>query len=131
MTFHHFGLIVSVTFALIAVLISFFLIWRHATHYLKPWEQRQCVPTPIPTDNLSPLSDTADSHIIFSALSEYFSWSLSTPLYPSYPISSTAMRYISKSFGTVMKLLLSQVSLHYSAITQRQIYTVRKIIFGH
>lgn len=47
MTFHHFGLIVSATFALIAVLISFFLIWRHATHYLKPWEQRQWVPTQV------------------------------------------------------------------------------------
>lgn len=52
MTFHHFGLIVSLTFALIAVLLSFFLIWRHATHYLKPWEQRQCVPTPTPTNYL-------------------------------------------------------------------------------
>lgn len=46
MTFHHFGLIVSAIFALIAVLTSFFLIWRHATHYLKPWEQRQWVLPP-------------------------------------------------------------------------------------
>lgn len=41
MTFHHFGLILSALFGLIAVLISWYLIWRHATHYLKPWEQRQ------------------------------------------------------------------------------------------
>lgn len=80
---------------------------------------------------LSPPPAPADSDIISPALSEYSSWSLSTPLYPFYPISSTDMRYISKSFGTVMKLLLSPVSLHYSAITQRRIYTVRKTIFGH
>lgn len=41
MTFHRFGLILSALFGLIAVLVSTYLIWRHATHYLKPWEQRQ------------------------------------------------------------------------------------------
>lgn len=41
MEFHHFGLILSALFGLIAVLTSWYLIWRHCTHYLKPWEQRQ------------------------------------------------------------------------------------------
>lgn len=41
--FHHFGLILSALFGLISVLMSFYLIWRHCTHYLKPWEQRQWV----------------------------------------------------------------------------------------
>lgn len=40
-TFHRFGLIISAIFALIAVVMSGYLISRHCTHYLKPWEQRQ------------------------------------------------------------------------------------------
>ena len=41
MEFHHFGLILSALFGLIAVLMSCYLILMHCTHYLKPWEQRQ------------------------------------------------------------------------------------------
>ena len=41
LTFHRFGLIISAVFALIAVVVSGYLIFRHCTHYLKPWEQRQ------------------------------------------------------------------------------------------
>lgn len=40
-TFHRFGLIISAVFALIAVVMSGYLIFRHCTHYMKPWEQRQ------------------------------------------------------------------------------------------
>ena len=43
LTFHHLGLIISAAFGALAVAISFFLILRHATHYLKPYEQKQCV----------------------------------------------------------------------------------------
>ena len=43
MQFHHFGEILSAIFALIAVLMSWYLIWRHCTHYLKPWEQRHII----------------------------------------------------------------------------------------
>lgn len=43
MTFHHFGLILSALFGLIAVLVSSYLIWMHTTHYLKPWEQRHII----------------------------------------------------------------------------------------
>ena len=43
LTFHHFGLILSAIFGLIAVVMSFYLMYRHATHYLKPAEQRQYV----------------------------------------------------------------------------------------
>lgn len=43
LTFHHLGLIISATFGALAVAIAFFLILRHATHYLKPYEQKQCV----------------------------------------------------------------------------------------
>lgn len=39
-TFHHFGLILSAVFGLIACVIAFVLIVLHATHYSKPWEQR-------------------------------------------------------------------------------------------
>lgn len=42
-TFHHFGLILSALFGLIAVTMSCFLMYMHATHYLKPWEQKQYV----------------------------------------------------------------------------------------
>lgn len=41
--FHRLGLILSALFGLISIVFSFYLIWRHATHYLKPWEQRQYV----------------------------------------------------------------------------------------
>ncbi|KAL6718843.1 hypothetical protein ACLMJK_003077 [Lecanora helva] len=43
MEFHHFGLILSALFGLIAVLMSWYLIWRHCTHYLKPWQQRHII----------------------------------------------------------------------------------------
>ncbi|KAG8525801.1 uncharacterized protein KY384_000561 [Bacidia gigantensis] len=42
--FHHVGLILSALFGSIAILFSWYLVWRHCTHYLKPWEQKQCVP---------------------------------------------------------------------------------------
>ncbi|KAI9832797.1 MAG: hypothetical protein M1819_004017 [Sarea resinae] len=42
-TFHHFGLILSAVFALISVIVSFLLIFRHATHYLRPDEQRHII----------------------------------------------------------------------------------------
>ncbi len=43
MQFHHIGLIISAIFGLIAVFVSWYLIWRHCTHYLKPWEQRHII----------------------------------------------------------------------------------------
>lgn len=42
--FHHLGLLISASFGLIAVVIAFWLIFSHATHYLKPWEQKQYGP---------------------------------------------------------------------------------------
>jgi predicted membrane chloride channel (bestrophin family) len=39
--FHHVGLVISAVFALISVIVAFFLIFKHATHYSKPWEQKQ------------------------------------------------------------------------------------------
>ena len=41
MTFHTIGLIVAAACAFIAILLSFYLIWMHALHYTKPYEQRQ------------------------------------------------------------------------------------------
>ncbi|KAF2875311.1 organic solute transporter Ostalpha-domain-containing protein [Massariosphaeria phaeospora] len=43
LTFHHFGLILSATFGALAVAIAFFLVLRHATHYLKPYEQKHII----------------------------------------------------------------------------------------
>lgn len=43
LTFHHFGLILSAVFGLISVVVAFFLIFKHATHYLKPWEQKHII----------------------------------------------------------------------------------------
>lgn len=42
-TFHHFGLALTAIFALIATLIAVFLIFQHATHYSKPWEQKHII----------------------------------------------------------------------------------------
>ncbi|KAL1301494.1 hypothetical protein AAFC00_005738 [Neodothiora populina] len=41
--FHHVGLIISALFALISVIIAFFLMQKHATHYSKPNEQRHII----------------------------------------------------------------------------------------
>lgn len=43
LTFHHLGLIISATFGAISLLVAFFLIWRHASHYLKPYEQKYII----------------------------------------------------------------------------------------
>jgi hypothetical protein len=42
-TFHGFGIGLSAIFGLISVLISFYLIFRHATHYLVPNQQRYII----------------------------------------------------------------------------------------
>jgi len=42
-TFHRLGLFISGSFGLGAVCVASFLLLGHATHYSKPWEQRQYV----------------------------------------------------------------------------------------
>ncbi|KAK5137860.1 hypothetical protein LTR08_006629 [Meristemomyces frigidus] len=42
-TFHHFGLFLSAVFGLISVVITLWLTFQHATHYLRPWEQRHII----------------------------------------------------------------------------------------
>ncbi|OAL30040.1 hypothetical protein AYO20_08944 [Fonsecaea nubica] len=42
-TFHTIGLWVAAIFTMIALAVSFFLILMHATHYLKPWEQKHTI----------------------------------------------------------------------------------------
>jgi Organic solute transporter Ostalpha len=42
-TFHDIGLWISAVFAVVAILVSFLLIYLHATHYLKPWEQKHII----------------------------------------------------------------------------------------
>ncbi|KAI9706857.1 MAG: hypothetical protein M1820_004636 [Bogoriella megaspora] len=41
--FHDFGLVFCAVFGGISVLIGFYLIAMHATHYLRPWEQRHII----------------------------------------------------------------------------------------
>lgn len=41
LNFHQLGIIVSAGTALIAILLSFYLIFMHAINYTKPYEQRQ------------------------------------------------------------------------------------------
>lgn len=121
MTFHHFGLILSALFGLIAVLVSCYLIWRHATHYLKPWEQRQLSLISLPTSNPSDF-DLASS--VFS------SWFPFTPPFRSCLTSSTTMLYISRSSETATKRSPSRVSLPCYAIISPLISTTRRISFG-
>ncbi|KAI7205792.1 DUF300-domain-containing protein [Hortaea werneckii] len=42
-TFHHFGLFLALVFAALALLTASFLIFMHATHYSRPWEQRHII----------------------------------------------------------------------------------------
>ncbi|EME45821.1 hypothetical protein DOTSEDRAFT_71499 [Dothistroma septosporum NZE10] len=42
-TFHHFGLFLAAIFGLISVIISLWLIYMHATHYLRPSEQKNII----------------------------------------------------------------------------------------
>lgn len=41
LTFHQLGIIVSGVCSIIAITLSLYLIWMHATNYTKPYEQRQ------------------------------------------------------------------------------------------
>lgn len=43
LTFHQLALIIAGASALIAILTSFYLIWRHATNYTKPREQKHII----------------------------------------------------------------------------------------
>ncbi|KAF2751462.1 DUF300-domain-containing protein [Sporormia fimetaria CBS 119925] len=43
LTVHNIGVVVCGTFATIALSLSFYLIWRHATHYLRPYEQKHII----------------------------------------------------------------------------------------
>ncbi|OWP02502.1 hypothetical protein B2J93_2710 [Marssonina coronariae] len=47
LTFHTLGLILAAGCAAIAILLSFYLIFMHATNYTKPHEQRQYGPAPL------------------------------------------------------------------------------------
>jgi ABC-type sugar transport system permease subunit len=42
-TFHLLGLWLSIVFALIALVVSFVLIYLHASHYSRPYEQRHII----------------------------------------------------------------------------------------
>ncbi|KAG9230642.1 organic solute transporter Ostalpha-domain-containing protein [Amylocarpus encephaloides] len=42
-TFHSLGLVIAPSFTLIAILISFYLIFMHAINYTKPYEQRHII----------------------------------------------------------------------------------------
>ncbi|KAG9244416.1 organic solute transporter Ostalpha-domain-containing protein [Calycina marina] len=42
-TFHDLGIVISAGCTLIAILLSFFLIFMHAIHYTKPYEQRHII----------------------------------------------------------------------------------------
>jgi hypothetical protein len=41
LTFHQLALIIAGGSAIVAILLSFYLIWMHALHYTKPREQKQ------------------------------------------------------------------------------------------
>ena len=58
-TFHSLGLVIAPACSLIAILVSFYLIFMHATHYTKPYEQRQYVA--LPKSNIFPLIFAASS----------------------------------------------------------------------
>ena len=118
--FHHVGLVISALFGLLSILFSWYLIWRHATHYLKPWEQKQYVPS-----SLNSKFQAAKN--MCAASSESSSWSLSIPRSPSYPTSSTATLFTLKSSATATRLSRSPASSPCSVITLRQICTARKI----
>lgn len=41
--FHHLGLILSAFFGLVSIVVALFLVFQHATHYLKPFEQKHII----------------------------------------------------------------------------------------
>lgn len=43
LTFHDLGIVISAATALIAILLSLYLMWMHAMHYTKPYEQRHII----------------------------------------------------------------------------------------
>lgn len=52
LTFHNFAILIAAACSFIAILVSFYLIWMHALHYTKPYEQRQQVPPDISPHHL-------------------------------------------------------------------------------
>ncbi|KAK0287904.1 hypothetical protein LTS00_009749 [Friedmanniomyces endolithicus] len=42
-TFHHLGLFLAAVFGLISIILALFLVFQHATHYLRPWEQKHII----------------------------------------------------------------------------------------
>lgn len=59
LTFHNLGLIIAAACTLIAILLSFYLMWMHALHYTNPSQQRQYVPS---FRTLFSLSDRSQHH---------------------------------------------------------------------
>ncbi|KAK5128024.1 hypothetical protein LTR85_005141 [Meristemomyces frigidus] len=43
LTFHHLGLFLAAVFGLISIFLALYLVFRHATHYLRPWEQKHII----------------------------------------------------------------------------------------
>lgn len=43
LTFHQLGLVIAAACALIAILLSLYLMWMHALHYTRPYEQRHII----------------------------------------------------------------------------------------
>jgi len=42
-TFHDLSIVLAAVFGLISVMVALFLVFEHATHYLRPWEQRHII----------------------------------------------------------------------------------------
>jgi hypothetical protein len=42
-TFHHFGLLLTASFAAVATTIALTLMFLHATHYSQPWQQKHII----------------------------------------------------------------------------------------
>ena len=121
MTFHKIALIISALFATIATSVSGWLIFMHATHYSKPYIQRQYVRV-----SSSPATDSAADELHVPVSSESFSWSRSTRWSLSSPFVTTDMLSISRSSWAHTKLSPSPASSHYSAITSHRRYTSRR-----
>lgn len=119
LTFHELGIVVSAATALIAILLSLYLMWMHAVHYTKPYEQRQYV--------LSCKHHACTNFDVASYAS--FSWFQFTRWRPSLVFGNTGMRYITVLYQSVMRHLPSRLSLLFSAIILLRISTVKRFTF--
>lgn len=121
-TYHRMSIYLSGGFAAFALLMSFYLMIRHATHYSVPTEQRLLV-------MMSSLGSMGVADHL-AASSAFYSWSPCTPSSHSSASTSTGSTSILRFCAIATSPLLLPPSSRCSVITLLRICIRKRSIFG-